>query len=52
MASCDTGVTVAITEILLKEERQNKIYDLLGRELMVVPIGVMYIRNKKLNITQ
>ena len=53
MASCDTGVTVAITEILLeKEERQNKIYDLLGRELTVVPVGVMYIRNKKLNITQ
>ena len=53
MASCDTGVTVAITEILLeKEERQNKIYDLLGRELTVVPVGVMYIRNKKLNIIQ
>ena len=53
MASCDTGVTVAITEILLeKEKRQNKIYDLLGRELTVVPVGVMYIRNKKLNITQ
>ena len=52
MASCDTGSTVAITEILLEKERQNKIYDLLGRELKEVPGGVMYIRNKKLNIKQ
>ena len=30
----------------------NKIYDLLGRELSEVPVGVMYIRNKKLYITK
>ena len=53
MASCDTGSTVAITEILLeKEERQNKIYDLLGRELKHVPNGKMYIRNNRLYISK
>ena len=50
MASCDTGSTVAITEILLEKDRQNKIYDLLGRELTEVPVGVMYIRNKQLKL--
>ena len=53
MASCDTGSTVAITEILLeKEERQNKIYDLLGRELKYIPSGKMYIRNNRLYISK
>jgi len=53
MASCDTGSTVYITEILLeKEERQNKIYDLLGRELKHVPSDKMYIRNNRLYISK
>ena len=30
----------------------NKIYDLLGRELTEVPVGTMYIRNRKLHITK
>jgi len=50
MASCDTGSTVAITEILFEKERQNKIYDLLGKELKYIPTGNIYIRNNKMYI--
>ena len=53
MASCDTGSTVAITEILLeKEGKSRKIYDLLGRELESVSSGKMYIRNNRLYISK
>ena len=47
MASCNT---VAITEILLEKDKQSKIYDLLGREMIEVPVGVMYIRNNQLKL--
>jgi len=42
----------AIEELILETINNNKIYDLLGRELSEVPVGVMYIRNKKLYITK
>ena len=47
MASCNT---VAITEILLEKDKQSKIYDLLGREMIEVPVGGMYIRNNQLKL--
>ena len=47
MASCNT---VAITEILLEKDKQSKIYNLLGREMIEVPVGGMYIRNNQLKL--
>ena len=44
------GNPLAITEKEINPILDNKIYDLLGRELTEIPIGVMYIRNKKLYI--
>ena len=46
------GNPTAIEELMLETINNNKIYDLLGRELSEVPVGVMYIRNKKLYITK
>jgi len=40
------GNPVGIEE-LMKNEGHSKMYDLLGRELTDVPVGVMYIRNNK-----
>jgi hypothetical protein len=40
------GNPTSIKEIIF-EINNNKIYDLLGRELTEVPVGVMYIRNQK-----
>ena len=40
----------SITNPLLTTIIDNKIYDLLGRELTSIPIGKMYIRNKRLCI--
>ncbi len=40
----------SITELEIKAIGSKKIYDLTGRELNEVPIGVMYIRNNKLYI--
>ena len=45
------GNPTAIQELTF-ETINNKMYDLLGRELTEVPVGVMYIRNKKLYITK
>ena len=44
------GNPTAINEIILEISNDNKIYDMLGRELNEVPIGTMYIRNRKLYI--
>ena len=44
--------TVSIEEIILNENNNNKIYDLLGRELLGIPKGSMYIRNNKLYINK
>ena len=42
--------TTSITNPPLTTIIDNKIYDLLGRELTSIPIGKMYIRNKRLCI--
>ena len=44
--------TVSIEEIILNENNNNKIYDLLGKELFGIPKGSMYIRNNKLYINK
>jgi len=41
-----------INELTLEPINDNKIYDLLGRELNEIPVGTMYIRNQKLYITK
>jgi len=46
------GNTVGINELLMQPVNDNKIYDLMGRELLVAPIGTMYIRNRKLHINK
>jgi len=46
------GNTTSINEITLNKINNNKIYDLLGRELNEIPVGTMYIRNNKLHITK
>jgi len=43
---------LSITELELNITNNNKIYDLLGRELNEIPVGTMYIRNQKLYITK
>jgi len=49
----ETGnLTVGIKEINQTEYRDNRIFDVLGRELTNVPVGVMYIQNRKLYIKQ
>ena len=42
----------AIKEITLNTINNNKIYDLLGRELSSIPVGKMYIRNSRLYISK
>tara|TARA_R110000765_G_scaffold92857_1_gene175217 strand:- start:222 stop:866 length:645 start_codon:yes stop_codon:yes gene_type:complete len=49
MAPCDTGSTTSIEELTF-EITDNRMFDLLGRELIVAPIGTMYIKNKQLKI--
>ena len=46
------GNPLAINELQLNTINNNKIYDLLGRELNEIPVGTMYIRNRKLHITK
>jgi len=41
------GNPTGIKELTLESINDNKMYDLLGRELTEVPVGVMYIRNNK-----
>ena len=43
-------ITTGIEEITYKELFDNKMYDLLGREVNELKIGTMYIQNKKLYI--
>ncbi len=45
------GIT-SINELILDKINNNKIYDLLGRELTEIPLGKMYIRNQKLYINK
>jgi len=46
------GNTTSIKEIYYSNIKDNKIYDLLGRELKHIPTGKMYIRNNKLHISR
>ena len=41
------GNPLAITELQLNTNNDGKMYDLLGREIFEIQIGVMYIRNQK-----
>jgi hypothetical protein len=47
-----TNTPTSINEFTQQKINDNKIYDLLGRELKEVPVGTIYIRNKKLYITK
>ena len=49
MASCNL---VSIEELSIETVINSKKYDLLGRELIRVPKGIMYIRNRKLYISR
>ena len=42
----------SINELTFNRVNDNKIYDLLGRELTEIPVGKLYIRNQKLYITR
>jgi len=41
------GNTTGISELEITRLNDNKIYDMLGRELTEIPLGKMYIRNQK-----
>ena len=42
----------SINELTFNTISDNKIYDLLGKELNEIPVGKLYIRNQKLYITR
>ena len=46
----EVASTTTIKEVGINSVTDNRIYDLLGRELIEVPVGVMYIQNRKLYI--
>ena len=46
------GGTTSINELTLEKVNNNKIYDLLGRELFYIPRGTMYIQNRKLKLNK
>ena len=46
------GNPLAITELETNSILDNKMYDMLGRELFYIPTGTMYIQNRKLYIRQ
>ena len=46
------GNPTSTKEISYSGIKDNKIYDLLGRELKHIPTGKMYIRNNKLHISR
>ena len=48
----EVASTTTIKEVGINSVTDNRIYDLLGRELLHTPIGTMYIQNKKLIIKQ
>jgi len=41
------GNPTGIKELTLESINDNKMYDLLGREIFEVPVGIIYIRNQK-----
>ena len=46
------GNTTGISELVIDRVNDNKIYDMLVRELNEIPVGTMYIRNQQLYITK
>tara|TARA_B100001094_G_C17947761_1_gene678917 strand:+ start:280 stop:816 length:537 start_codon:yes stop_codon:yes gene_type:complete len=44
------GTPTAILELEVTRLNDNIMYDMLGRELIKAPIGVMYIQNRKLKL--
>ena len=42
------GNPTSINELTLEIINDNKIYDMLGRELSYIPTGTMYIQNRKI----
>ena len=46
------GNPLTITELETNSILDNKMYDMLGRELFYIPTGTMYIQNRKLYIRQ
>jgi len=46
------GNPLSINELTFNRVNDNKIYDMLGRELTEIPVGQMYIRNQKLYINK
>ena len=46
----EVSSVTSIKEVGIKSINDNKIYDLLGRELLHTPTGTMYIQNRKLII--
>ena len=46
------GQPTAIKETELNTVNNDKIYDLLGRELKSIPVGKMYIRNSRLYMSK
>ena len=38
----------SINELTFNKVDDNKIYDMLGKELLEAPVGQMYIQNRKL----
>jgi hypothetical protein len=47
-----TGNVVGIHDMRANVIKDDKIYDIMGRELEYAPTGVMYIRNQKLYINR
>lgn len=46
----DDCIAAGIAELSSKESDDDRIFDLMGRELVEVPLGTMYIKNRKLYI--
>jgi hypothetical protein len=47
----DDCIAAGITELSSKESDDDRIFDLMGRELVEVPLGTMYIKNRKLYVS-
>ena len=39
---------LSINELIFNRTNNGKIYDILGRELSEIPLGSIYIKNRKL----
>ena len=44
------GNPTGIEELVIERFNDNKIYDVMGRELLYIPTGTMYIQHRKLYI--